>query len=54
MKKLHLIISLFIIIFATGIYFTVVKINTPLNSPQEIVEVSKDSLYLKNIDNKTI
>jgi hypothetical protein len=54
MKKLHFIITIFILIFATGIYFTVVKINTPLNTPQETVEVSKDSVERKSLDNKTI
>ncbi|NVK51995.1 MAG: hypothetical protein HWD85_03595 [Flavobacteriaceae bacterium] len=54
MKKLHLIISLFILIFATGIYITIVKINTPLNSPTETVEVQKDTLKLTRLDNKTI
>ena len=54
MKKLHKIIALFISIFAIGIYLTIEKINTPLNSPQETVEVQKDSLQLQALDNKTI
>ena len=48
MKHLHKIIALFIIIFAVGIYFTVEKINTPLNTPTETVEIQKDSLLLKS------
>lgn len=54
MRKLHLIIILFILILATGIYFTVLKINTPLNTPQETVENSKDTLELKSLDNKIL
>jgi hypothetical protein len=56
MKQLHKIVTLFIIIFITGIYFIVVNINAPLNSdsPSESIKIQKDSLHFKQLDNKTI
>ena len=54
MKNLHKIIALFIFIFITGIYITVININSPLNSPSETVEIQKDSLQLKSLNSKTI
>ena len=56
MKQFQKIVALFIIIFITGIYFTVVNINAPLNSdsPAESVKIQKDSLQFKQLDNKTV
>mgnify|MGYP000159165584 FL=1 len=56
MKHFQKIVALFIIIFITGIYFTVVNINAPLNSdsPAESVKIQKDSLQFKQLDNKTV
>lgn len=56
MKQFQKIVALFIIIFITGIYFTVVHINAPLNSdsPSESLQIKKDSLNFKQLDNKTI
>ncbi len=54
MKNLHKIIALFLVIFVTGIYVAVKRINSPLNSPQETVEVQKDSLKLERQGNRTV
>ena len=56
MKHFSKIIALFIIIFITGIFITVLNINTPINSdsPSESIKNKKDSLHFKQLDNKTI
>jgi hypothetical protein len=54
MKNLHKIITLFAMIFITGIYIAITTINTPLNSPQETVEIQKDSLKFNKLNNKTV
>ena len=54
MKNLPKIIALFIVIFITGIFFAVKRINSPLNTPQETVEVQKDSIRLEKQANKTV
>ena len=41
-------------IFITGIYIAITAINTPLNSPQETVEIQKDSLKFNKLNNKTV
>ncbi|MDD7915536.1 hypothetical protein [Polaribacter ponticola] len=55
MKKLRKIIALFAFIFLTGIFITVITINTSLNKSEitkEIVEIQKDTLYLLNTEKK--
>lgn len=54
MKNLPKIIALFIVIFITGIFIAIKSINTPLNSPQETVEIQKDSIRLTKQSNKTV
>ena len=56
MKQFQKIVALFIVIFITGIYFTVVYINAPLNSnyPTESLQIKKDSLKFKQLDKKTV
>lgn len=56
MKQFQKIVALFIVIFITGIYFTVVYINAPLNSnyPTESLQIKKDSLQFKQLDKKTV
>jgi hypothetical protein len=54
MKNLHKIIALFAVIFIAGIYISIKHINTPLNSPQETVEIQKDSLKFNKLNNKTV
>ena len=56
MKQIHKIIALFVFIFITGIFITVVNINTPLNSnaSPESVKIQKDSLLFKKGNHKTI
>ncbi len=41
-------------IFITGISIAVKKINAPLNTPQESIEIRKDSLKLNNLKNTTV
>lgn len=55
MKNLRKIIALFAFIFLTGIFITVITINTSLNKSEitkEIVEIQKDTLYLLNTEKK--
>jgi hypothetical protein len=54
MKKLHKIITLFILIFITGIFVVITTINKPLNSLEETVEIQKDSLRFNKLNTKTI
>ena len=57
MKNFKKIIGLFAFIFLTGIFITVMSINTSLNkteSPKETVEVQKDTLYLLKSEKKTV
>ena len=54
MKNLHKIIALFVVIFITGIYIAITTINSPLNTPQETVEIQKDSLKFNKLNNKTV
>jgi hypothetical protein len=54
MKNLHKIITVFILIFITGIFVVITTINTPLNSPEETVEIQKDSLRFNKLNNKTV
>lgn len=57
MKNLRKIIALFTFIFITGIYITVMTINTSLNkehTPKETVEIQKDTLYLLEAEKKTV
>lgn len=57
MKKLRKIIALFAFIFITGIFVTVMTINTSLNkseTPQETVEIQKDTLSLLKAEKKTV
>jgi hypothetical protein len=57
MKKLRKIIALFAFIFLTGIYLAVRTVNTSLNkseTPQETVEIQKDTLSLLKAEKKTV
>ena len=57
MKNFKKIIGLFAFIFLTGIFITVMSINTSLNkteSLKETVEVQKDTLYLLKAEKKTV
>ncbi len=57
MKKLHKIITLFAFIFVTGIFVTVITVNTSLNKSEmtkETVEIQKDTLYLLKAEKKTV
>ncbi|WKD85500.1 hypothetical protein KCTC32516_00841 [Polaribacter huanghezhanensis] len=56
MKQFHKIIALFIFIFITGIFITVIHINAPLNShtSPESVKIQKDSIHFKQLNTKTI
>ena len=57
MKNLRKIIALFAFIFLTGIFITVITINTSLNKTEntnQTVEVHKDTLYLLKAEKKTV
>jgi hypothetical protein len=57
MKNLRKIIALFAFIFLTGIFITVITINTSLNKSEitkETVEIQKDTLYLLKGEKKTV
>ncbi|WP_198519815.1 hypothetical protein [Polaribacter sp. ALD11] len=57
MKNLYKIITLFAIIFITGIFVTVITVNSSLNkfeSQEKTVEVQKDTLYLLKAEKKTV
>jgi hypothetical protein len=57
MKNLRKIIALFAFIFLTGIFITVITINTSLNKTEitnETVEIQKDTLYLLKSKKKTV
>ena len=57
MKKLHKIIALFAFIFVTGIFVTVMTVNTSLNKTihtNETVDIQKDTLYLLQAEKKTV
>ena len=57
MKKLHKIIALFAFIFVTGIFVTVITVNTSLNKTMhtnETVDIQKDTLYLLQAEKKTV
>ncbi|WP_299667086.1 hypothetical protein [uncultured Polaribacter sp.] len=57
MKNLYKIITLFAIIFIAGVFVTVMTVNSSLNkieTPQETVEVQKDTTYLLKAEKKTV
>ncbi len=57
MKNLRKIIALFTFIFLTGIFITVITINSSLNKkdiPKETVEIQKDTIYLLKAEQKTV
>ena len=57
MKNLRKIIALFVFIFLTGIFITVITIHTSLNKSEvtnETVEIQKDTLSLLKTENKTV
>jgi hypothetical protein len=57
MKNLYKIVSLFAIIFFTGIFLTVTTIKSSLNkfdALEETVELQKDTIYLLKAENKTV
>ena len=57
MKNLHKIIILFAVIFITGIFVTVITVNTSLNKSvhsNETVDIQKDTLYLLQTEKKTV
>ena len=57
MKNLYKIVSLFAIIFVTGIFLTVTTIKSSLNkfdALEETVELQKDTIYLLKVENKTV
>ncbi|MFY0628871.1 MAG: hypothetical protein JXR05_00740 [Flavobacteriaceae bacterium] len=56
MKDLRKIIALFILIFIAGTTITLVSINKKLDhkTPQETVEVSKDSTHSLEKEKKTV
>lgn len=57
MKNLYKIITLFLIIFVTGIFVTVMTVNTSLDkfeTTKKTVEIQKDTLYLLKVENKTV
>ncbi|WP_298779392.1 hypothetical protein [uncultured Polaribacter sp.] len=56
MKNLKKIIGLFAFIFLTGIFITIISINTSLNKTEptkQTVEIEKDTLYLLKAEKKT-
>lgn len=59
MKNLRKIIALFALIFVTGVYLVIETVSTSLNkvdektTPQETVEIQKDTIYLLNGEKKT-
>lgn len=57
MKNLRKIIALFAFIFLTGIFITVITINTSLNKNEnrtQTVDIKKDTLYLLKAEKKTV
>jgi hypothetical protein len=57
MKNLYKIVSLFAIIFVTGIFLTVTTIKSSLNkfdALEETVELQKDTIYLLKAEKKTV
>jgi hypothetical protein len=57
MKKLHKTIALFAFIFITGIFVTVININTSLNKTMqtnETVDIQKDTLSLLQAEKQTV
>ena len=57
MKNLHKIIVLFAVIFITGIFFSVITVNTSLNkieTSNETVEIQMDTLSLLKAEKKTV
>ena len=57
MKHLRKIIALFAFIFVTGIFITVITINTSLNKSEittETVEIQKDTIYLLKAEKKSV
>jgi hypothetical protein len=56
MKNLRKIIALFLLIFVTGIFITVVSVNKTLDkkSPSTTVEITKDSLYLLKAEKEAV
>lgn len=59
MKNLRKIIALFALIFIIGIYLVLETVNNSLNkvdeplTPQETVEIQKDTTYLLKAEKKT-
>ena len=41
-------------IYITGILITIKQINAPLNTPQESVEIRKDSLKYNKVNSTTV
>ncbi len=56
MKNLRKIVALFLFIFITGIFVTIMSVNRTLDkkTPTETVEVSSDSLYLNKTEKKAV
>lgn len=57
MKNLRKIIFLFAFIFITGIFVTVITVNTSLNKSvysNETVDIQKDTLYLLKAEKKAV
>ncbi len=57
MKNLRKIIFLFAFIFITGIFVTVITVNTSLNKSvysNETVDIQKDTLYLLQTEKKAV
>jgi hypothetical protein len=57
MKNLRKIIFLFAFIFITGIFVTVITVNTSLNKSvysNETVDIQKDTLYLLQAEKKAV
>ena len=59
MKNVRKIVALFALIFIIGIYLVVETVNSSLNkvdekpTPQETVEIQKDTLYQLKAEKKT-
>lgn len=57
MKKLYKIITLFAIIFIAGVCFTAITVHSSLNkfeTQEKTVEIERDTIFLLNVEKKTI
>ncbi len=56
MKNLRKIVALFLFIFITGIFVTVMSVNKTLDkkTPTETVEISSDSLHFNKTPKKAV